>query len=103
MHYDNRNCHWRKTGKSVIGAYSAINKRFAPLGWLAAAIPVVILPYYCVIGGQVLKYSGSEFATEAENQLADSGDYFSAFISSPVAPMVFLRFYCAYRCSNAWR
>ena len=35
----------RKTGKSVIGAYSAINKRFAPLGWLAAAIPVVILPY----------------------------------------------------------
>ena len=78
----------RKTGKSVIGAYSAINKRFAPLGWLAAAIPVVILPYYCVIGGWVLKYL-TEFATGGGKTTADSGDYFSAFISSPAAPMVF--------------
>ena len=78
----------RKTGKSVIGAYSAINKRFAPLGWLAAAIPVVILPYYCVIGGWVLKYL-TEFATGGGKSTADSGDYFSAFISSPAAPMVF--------------
>lgn len=41
----------RKTGLSVIGAYKKLDKRFAPLGWLAAAVPVIIFPYYCVIGG----------------------------------------------------
>lgn len=46
----------RRTGKSVIGAYKAVDKRFSPLGVLAAAIPALILPYYCVIGGWVLKY-----------------------------------------------
>ena len=46
----------RKTGKSVIGAYKDIDKRFAPLGWIAAMVPALILPYYCVIGGWVLKY-----------------------------------------------
>ena len=87
----------RKTGKSVIGAYSAINKRFAPLGWLLAAIPVVILPYYCVIGGWVLKYL-TEFATGGGKTTADSGDYFSAFISSPAFTNgILCDFYCAYR------
>ena len=44
----------RRTGKSVIQAYSDMNRHFKPLGWLAGAIPVIILPYYCVIGGWVL-------------------------------------------------
>lgn len=78
----------RKTGKSVIGAYSAIDKRFAPLGWIAAAIPVIILPYYCVIGGWVLKYL-TEFAIGAGKSTAGNGDYFSEFISSPIAPIIF--------------
>ena len=46
----------RKTGKSVIGAYASISRKFAPLGWIAAAVPIIIFPYYCVIGGWVLKY-----------------------------------------------
>lgn len=46
----------RRTGKSVIQAYSDMNRHFKPLGWLAGAIPVIILPYYCVIGGWVLRY-----------------------------------------------
>ncbi len=78
----------RKTGKSVIGAYSAMDKRFAPLGWLAAAIPVVILPYYCVIGGWVLKYL-TEFVTGNGKATAGDGCFFTGFISSPVAPIVF--------------
>ena len=44
----------RRTGKSVIGAYKAVDKRFSFLGVLAAVIPALILPYYCVIGGWVL-------------------------------------------------
>lgn len=46
----------RKTGKSVIGAYSDLSKKFSFLGWIAAVVPVIIFPYYCVIGGWVLKY-----------------------------------------------
>ena len=46
----------RRTGKSVIGAYESISKKFSPLCWLAAFVPVIITPYYCVIGGWVLKY-----------------------------------------------
>ena len=70
----------RKTGKSVIGAFKSVDKRFAPAGWLGAAIPAIILPYYCVIGGWVLKYmtvfvtgKGSEIANKpmAEEQTAE--------------------------------
>ena len=46
----------RRTGKSVLGAYKAVDKRFGFMGWMAAIIPAIILPYYCVIGGWVLKY-----------------------------------------------
>ena len=46
----------RRTGKSVISAYASVNRRFKPLGWIAAFVPVIIFPYYCVIGGWVLKY-----------------------------------------------
>ena len=72
----------RRTGKSVIGTYSAISRRFSPLCWLAALVPVIITPYYCVIGGWVLKYlftyaagQGSTAAGDGaffKNQLADN-------------------------------
>ena len=45
----------RKTGLSAIGAFSKLNKKFAFIGVLAAIIPSLILPYYSVIGGWVLK------------------------------------------------
>ena len=46
----------RKTRQSCIGAFRSLDKRFGFLGWLAALIPVIIAPYYCVIGGWVVKY-----------------------------------------------
>ena len=46
----------RKTRLSCIGAYKALDKRFGFLGWLAAFVPFIITPYYCVIGGWVMKY-----------------------------------------------
>ena len=39
----------RRTGKSVMGAYTTMDKRFRPLGWLAGAIPVIIMPYLSLI------------------------------------------------------
>ncbi len=78
----------RKTGKSVIGAYSEVNKHFAPLGWLAAAVPVIILPYYCVIGGWVLKYM-TAFLTGQGKTAAGDGSFFSEFIGHAAQPTIF--------------
>ena len=46
----------RKTGVSCIDAYKKLDKRFGFLGYLAAIVPIIILPYYSVIGGWVIKY-----------------------------------------------
>ena len=46
----------RKTGKSCIDAFRDLNKRYSFIGWMVAVIPIIIVPYYCVIGGWVLKY-----------------------------------------------
>ncbi|MBR2461073.1 MAG: sodium-dependent transporter, partial [Clostridia bacterium] len=46
----------RKSKLSAIGAFKALDKRFSFVGWMAALVPVVILPYYSVIVGWVIKY-----------------------------------------------
>ena len=79
----------RKTGKSVIGAYSAINKKFAPLGWLAAAVPAIIFPYYCVIGGWVMKYITVYATGLSTDAAANNGAFFGQFIGKTAQPMVF--------------
>ena len=61
----------RKTGLSSIGAFKKLDMRFSFIGWLAAIVPVIILPYYSVIGGWVTKYlfefvSGKGFETAAD-------------------------------------
>ena len=77
----------RKTGKSVIGAYSCINRRFSPLCWLAAFVPVIITPYYCVIGGWVLKYLVT-FVTGAGRSAGGDGTFFTGFIGNAGQPAV---------------
>lgn len=78
----------RRTGKSVLHAYTSMNKHFAPLGWLAGAIPVIILPYYCVIGGWVLKYL-TTFAIGDGHMAAGNGDFFNNFIGKSGMPILF--------------
>ena len=75
----------RKTGQSAIGAFRKLDKRFAFVGYLAAIVPALILPYYSVIGGWVTKYfvvflSGQGSAAAGE-------DYFSAFTAQPLEPL----------------
>ena len=70
----------RKTGLSAIGAFKALSKKYAFVGWIAALVPAIILPYYSVIGGWVIKYL-AEFISGAGAQTAEKG-YFEAFISN---------------------
>lgn len=81
----------RKTGKSVISAYSDACSKFKPLGWLASLVPVIIFPYYCVIGGWVFKYL-TMYVTGGSAQLAADG-FFDGYISTAGEPMLFLAIY----------
>ena len=78
----------RKTGKSVIGAYKEADKRFSFLGVIAALVPFIITPYYCVIGGWVLKYL-TVFVTGFGKTAADEGDFFTGFIGTWFQPTLF--------------
>lgn len=70
----------RMTKQSVTGAFSHFGGKFAFIGILAALVPLIITPYYCVIGGWVTKYMVS-YLTELPSQIAADG-YFTGFILS---------------------
>lgn len=75
----------RMTKKSPVGAFSSFGKakwlRFG--GWINAIIPLLIVPYYSVIGGWVVKYL-VEYIKGNGAALAGDG-YFSEFISNGVS------------------
>ena len=75
----------RKTGVSAIGAFTALDKRFKFLGILASAVPIIIFPYYSVIGGWVVKYF---FVFVTGSGHAAAGDsYFTDFIGGTFEPI----------------
>ena len=77
----------RKTKLSPVLAYKKLNKKFSFLGYIATLVPIIIIPYYCVIGGWVTKYV-TVYAQGLVAPVAKDG-YFSDFIGHPVAPLVF--------------
>lgn len=78
----------RKTKQSPLTAYSKINKKFGFLGTLATLVPVLILPYYCTIGGWVLKYLVTFVSGDVLGAAQDG--YFTSFISSSLSPIIFM-------------
>ncbi|MCR4691328.1 MAG: sodium-dependent transporter [Lachnospiraceae bacterium] len=70
----------RKTKQSPLTAYSNIKKGWGWLGGFACIVPMMIMPYYCVIGGWVLKYF-LVFLT-GHGQEATADDYFTGFITN---------------------
>ena len=78
----------RNTRLSAIGAYKKLNKKFGFLGILTALVPIIILPYYSVIGGWVTNY----FVTflSGHHMEASSDDYFGGFIGQTFEPVLWL-------------
>ena len=70
----------RKTGLSAISAFGQISKKCTFIGYLAALVPALILPYYSVIGGWVFKYL-TAFVSGNTAAAAEDG-YFEAFIGN---------------------
>ena len=90
----------RATQKNVVGAFRQLNRKWAFAGGIGVVTLFVIMSYYCIVGGWVLKYvfaylMGPEFGTGAVTYQ----DYFVTFITGAWEPLlwgvVFLVF-CIY-------
>lgn len=77
----------RKTKQSCLTAYGKLHKKWRFLGWLASFVPFIILPYYCVIGGWVLKYA-LVFIT-GQGEAAATEGFFAQFITGYSEPIVY--------------
>lgn len=75
----------RKTGLSAISAFTTLDKRFKFLGILASAVPIIIFPYYSVIGGWVVKYFFVFVTGSGHTAAGDS--YFTDFIGGTFEPI----------------
>ena len=81
----------RKTKLSAIGAFRKLREKWKFLGYLSSLVPIIIFPYYCVIGGWVVKYL-LVYATGGGMEAA--GDtYFNDYIAKPAEPILWLAVY----------
>ena len=83
----------RKTKQSPLTAYAKLRPKWGFLGVVASLVPVIILPYYCVIGGWVIRYFLA-YLTGEGMQAAQDG-YFTDFITSQFSPIVMLAIFLA--------
>lgn len=83
----------RKTRLSAVGAYGSLNQKWGFLGKLTSIIPMIILPYYCVIGGWVVKYFSTFISGQASAAAGDN--FFTTFTAKPVEPVVWLLIFIA--------
>ncbi len=81
----------KKTQKNPVGAFGILDKKWKWLGTLSTLVPVIILPYYCVIGGWVIKYAAVMLAGKVQEAAGLS--YFSDFISQPFEPLIWFFIY----------
>lgn len=77
----------RRTGKSALEAFGVIRKKWGFVGFLALLVPCIILPYYNVIGGWVIKYLVS-FISGAHTAIAQD-DYFGNMRANPSVMILF--------------
>ncbi len=77
----------RKTKQSSLTAYGKLHKKSGWIGGIATLVPFMILPYYSIIGGWVLKYC-VVFCT-GQGVEATTDGYFTGFITGYAEPIVY--------------
>lgn len=77
----------RKTNQSSLTAYGKLSKKFGWVGVISAVVPFLILPYYCIVGGWVLKYAVVFVIGQGKN--AADGGYFVEFLTDPKWTIMF--------------
>ena len=83
----------RKTGQSPLTAYACLDRRWGWIGVLACLVPTIILPYYCVIGGWILKYLAAYLTGSGAQTVADG--YFTGFITAQWSPIIWFAVFLA--------
>ncbi len=77
----------RKTKESPLTAYSKLSKPWGFLGIFSFVVPFFIYPYYCVIGGWVIKYLCTYLAFQGA--AAVEGSFFTGFITAQWQPIFY--------------
>ncbi|MGN0157981.1 MAG: sodium-dependent transporter [Brotaphodocola sp.] len=91
----------RKTAQSPLTAYGKICEKFHWIGVLACIVPVVILPYYCTIGGWVLKYFFDYMTGNGAAMVADG--YFTSFITDLWSPVIWFLVFLLFTMAIVYR
>ena len=91
----------RRSQQGPLTAYEFFNRKWTFLGWLSFIVPYIIYPYYCVIGGWVLKYFATYLSLGGREATNDG--FFTGFITSQWEPLLLMAifammcFYIVYR------
>ena len=83
----------RRTGRHAWDAFGSVNRKWGFLGKLTFLVPAIIMMYYSVIGGWILKYAAA-YLTGQSHAAAQDG-FFTSFITSSAAPIVFMLIFLA--------
>ena len=83
----------RRTGKNAWDAFGSAHKGWGFLGKITFLVPAIIMTYYSVIGGWVLKDATVYLTGQSAAAAEDS--FFGSFITSPVSPIVFMLIFLA--------
>lgn len=78
----------RKTKQSPLTAYAKLQEKWGFLGVFACLVPVIIMPYYCVIGGWVVKYFVAYLTGDGVRASAEG--YFTNYITSQAEPIIWM-------------
>ena len=88
-----------KQRKMHYSAFGALHPKWNFLGKLTFLVPALIMTYYSVIGGWIVKYLSAYVVSEWKQKQLQDG-YFTSFITAPVAaPIVFMLIFLAF---TAW-
>ncbi len=95
----------RKTGKSPIAAYRAMSKKFTWMGYIAVAVPFLVLCFYFVLGGMVMRFAGGYLlsmfgaSTETAWNVASTADFYGMFRINGGSMVIWTAIFIAL---NAW-
>ena len=78
----------RRTKQNALNAYATLHKKWRFLGYLTFLVPTLILTYYSVIGGWIVKYLSVYMISNGTDAAKDG--YFISFITSKASPIVFM-------------
>ncbi len=90
----------RKYGRGAVGTYASIGKKWTWVGYMGVASGFLILAFYSVLGGMVLRYMvgfiGQMFGASGFNGMG-GGEFFGAFTTNTGGMMLY---YAVFMCIN---